>query len=399
MSEDRRVVEADYSRLVLPFGPVHPALKEPVHFSVTVRGEEVVDVDVRLGHAHRGIEALAETRNLVQVLHLVEKVCGICSHVHPTCFVQAVEEVGGVQPPERALYLRALIAELERVHSHLLWLGVLGYEMGFDTLFMYCWRVREGVMDLFEAMTGNRVTKAMNTIGGVRWDLNVTQKKISDVLKEAGGAANYILSVLHDKTAEARLMGVGPLSKDDALRLCTVGPTARGSGVDADVRRDDPYAAYGELKGDFAVIVKSGGDVFTRAEVRVLELLESIHLIEAVLDRVPSGPIALEENVIRLMRKIPSGEALSRVEAPRGELIHYLKTDGGGGVERLKIRSPTLANVACLKPMLVGGEVADIPLVVASIDPCISCAERVTLIDSETGKGRTVDLSYLKRGR
>ncbi len=394
-----RTTEPEYSRMTIPFGPVHPALKEPVHLAVAVRREEVVDVDIRLGHVHRAVEALAETRNLVQNIHLTEKVCGICSHCHPTCFTQAIEEIGDIQVPERAVFLRTLIAELERIHSHLLWMGVLAYEMGFDTLFMYCWRIREGIMDLNEMITGNRIAKAMNTIGGVRWNLNVPTERIRRVLKDVEQSTQYINRVLEDKTAKKRLLGIGVLSRDDAIRLCTVGPVARGSGIKTDVRKDDPYAAYGELRDSFSVIVRSSGDVLSRAEVRILETLESVHMIDALLERLPDGPISQSGNVLALMRKIPRGEAISRVEAPRGELFHYVRTNGNSGVERLKIRAPSLANLASLKPMLVGNEIADIPLVVASIDPCISCAERVTVVNTETNKTHIVDVAHLRRSK
>lgn len=398
MAEETKRVEYDYTRLVIPVGPVHPALKEPIHFKVSVQREEIVDVDVRLGYAHRGIEVLAETRNLIQGLYLVERICGICSHAHTTCFVQAVEDIGKIEPSGRAAYLRALIAELERIHSHLLWLGVMAHEIGFDTLFMYTWREREKVMDLFEEITGNRVHYAMNTFGGIRRDLTPQLgEKVANALTQMNKTVRYIRDVFQDKTVEERLCDVGLLSYDHARELCVVGPTARGSGIDADVRRDDPYAAYGDLKDGFSVVVRSKGDAFSRTDVRIFELFESINLIQTILDQLPDEPIPPEGSVLKLVRGIPEGEAVSRVEAPRGELIHFVKTDGSEGLRRLKVRSPTLANVVSLKPMLVGGEIADIPVVVASIDPCISCTDRITIINLDKGETRTVDLETLRR--
>ena len=399
-SSGAREVEYDYTRLIIPVGPVHPALKEPVNFKVVVRREEVVDVDVRLGYNHRGIEALVETRNLIQALYLIERICGICSHAHTTCYIQAVEEVGGLEVSDRALYLRALIAELERIHSHLLWLGVMAHEIGFDTLFMFTWRERERIMDLFEGITGNRVHHAMNTIGGVRWDLAEDWagrmfKALGDIEK----SVKYIYDVFQDKSVEKRLYGVGFLSYDEARELCVVGPTARGSGVSIDIRRDDPYAAYGDLKGSFSVIVRSRGDVFSRTEVRILELFESISIIRAILDKTPKGFISPRESPLRLMGRIPEGEAVSRVEAPRGELIHFVKTDGKGGLKRFKARTPTLANILSIRSMLIGGEVADIPVVVSSIDPCISCTDRVAIVDEGTGEVNVVSMEALRGGR
>jgi len=398
--DEVKEIEVDYTRLRIPFGPVHPALKEPVLLRVTVRREEILDVDVVLGHVHRGIEALAENRNLVQTLYLVERICGICSHSHTTCYVQSLEEIGGIQPPERALYLRTLIFELERIHSHLFLLGIIAYEIGFDTLFMFTWYVREKVLDLFEKITGNRVHHTMNTLGGVRWDLN--QHMVDDVrttMKDLQKSVHRIYDFFQDKTVEKRLCDVGILNKDDAKKLCVVGPTARGSGVDMDVRKDRPYAAYTYLKDYFSVAVREKGDVYARTEVRLLELFESINLIQKILEELPNGPIRVEDNIIRLMRRIPEGEAISLVEAPRGELLYFVKTDGKEGLRRLKVRTPTISNVLALKPMLVGCEIADIPVIVASIDPCMACANRVTVIDVTTDSKKIVDMDFLRRRR
>lgn len=398
--DESKEVEYDYTRLIVPVGPVHPALKEPVHFRVIVRREEIVDVDLRLGHAHRGIEALAETRNLIQNIYLIERICGICSHSHTTCFTQALEEIGEIQPSERALCLRTLVFEMERIHSHLLWLGVMAYEIGFDTLFMFTWRMREKILDLFEEITGNRVHHSMNTIGGVRWDLApLMAEKAAASIGEIEKATGYIHDVFQDKTVEKRLSGVGLLNYHDARELCTVGPTARGAGLDMDVRKDDPYASYGELKDSFSVVTRKGADAYARTEVRIHELFESINLIRTILDKLPNGPITPKESLLRLTRRIPEGEAVSRVEAPRGELLYFVKTDGKDGLRRLKVRTPTLANIVALRHMLVGSEIADIPVVVASIDPCISCTNRITIIDQDKEETRIVNLEALRRKR
>ncbi|MDH5754787.1 MAG: nickel-dependent hydrogenase large subunit [Candidatus Bathyarchaeota archaeon] len=400
-SDDAKEIKADYTRLRVPFGPVHPALKEPISLKVTVRKEEILDVDIRLGHVHRGIEALAENRNLIQTLYLVERICGICPHSHTTCFTQALEEISGINPSERALYLRTLIFELERIHSHLLILGLMSYEIGFDTLFMFCWRVREEVLDLFEGITGNRVHHAMNTIGGVRWDLTPhLVEKVNDSLKKIEKSGKYIYDMFQDKTVEKRLCEVGVLSYNEARELCIVGPSARGSGVSMDVRRDYPYAAYSELKDSFSVVLRDGADAYARTEVRIFELLESINLIRTILDELPNGSISMEESVLKLMRKIPEGETVSMVEAPRGELLYFVKTNGKEGLRRLKVRTPTFINVLGLKPMLIGGEIADIPVTLASIDPCIGCANRITVIDEDKGETRVINSENLRwRGK
>jgi NADH-quinone oxidoreductase subunit D len=399
-SDGTKEIQVDYTRLRVPFGPVHPALKEPISLKVTVRKEEILDVDIRLGHVHRGIEALAEKRNLVQTLYLVERICGICSHSHTTCFTQALEEIGGIKPSERALYLRTLVFELERMHSHLFLLGIMAYEVGFDTLFMFTWHVRESVLDLFEELTGNRVHHSMNTIGGVRWDLPPNfAEKVKDSLKNIEKSVKYIQEVFQDKTVEKRLCRVGVLSHNEAQELCVVGPTARGSEVNMDVRRDYPYAAYGELKDNFSVVLRDSADAYARTEVRILELFESINLIRTILDELPNGPISKEESVLKLMRKIPEGEAISMVEAPRGELLYFVKTNGNEGLWRLKVRTPTIPNVLGLKPMLIGCEIADIPVTVASIDPCMACANRVTVVDQSKGEKKVINWENLRRGK
>lgn len=397
-SGDAKEIKVDYARLRVPFGPVHPALKEPISLKVTVRKEEILDVDIRLGHVHRGIEALAENRNLVQTVYLVERICGICCHSHTTCFTQALEEIGGMDPSERALYLRTLIFELERIHSHLLSLGLMAYDVGFDTLFMFTWHVRENVLDLFEEITGNRVHHSMNTIGGVRCDLTPDMiKRVNDSSKKMEKSVKYIHEVFQDKTVEKRLCGVGMLSHNEARELCVVGPTARGSGVSMDVRRDYPYAAYSELKNGFSVVLRGGADSYARMEVRIFELFESINLVRTILDELPNGAISMKESVLKLMRKIPEGETVSLVEAPRGELLHFVKTNGKEGLWRLRVRTPTFTNILGLKPMLIGGEIADIPVTLASIDPCIGCANRIAVVDEDQGEVRVINLENLRR--
>ena len=364
----------------IPIGPQHPALKEPEGFSVALKGEKILGVDIRLGYNHRGIEKAAEERTYIQDIYLIERVCGICSHSHSTCFIQAVEEIAGLVVSSRALYIRTIIAELERIHSHLLWLGVAGHEIGFDTLLMYSWRDREVVMDILAMVTGNRVNYGMNTIGGVRRDISPEQAqeilKAMDILEER--TKYYIEIATTETTIIKRLSGVGVLSREDVLRLDAVGPTARASGVKRDVRANDPYAAYGELT--FDVITDEHCDVYGRTVVRVKELLESYKIIRQALKNLPDGSLA-----IKAPRKIPAGEALSRYEAPRGEDVHYVKANGTEKPERVKIRAPTLANIQAVKHMLRDRYLADMPIVVAAIDPCFSCTDRMVRVSEPDG--------------
>jgi membrane-bound hydrogenase subunit alpha len=356
-------------------GPQHPALKEPESFSLILKGEKIAAMNVRLGYNHRGVEKACEERTYVQDVYLLERVCGICSHSHSTCFVQAVEEIAGLAVPKRGLYLRTLICELERVHSHLLWLGVAGHEVGFDTLLMYTWRDREVVMDILAMLTGNRVNYGMNTIGGVRRDITEEQKqevlKAVDILEER--TKYYIEVASQETTLIQRLSGVGVLLHDDAIRLGAVGPTLRASAVERDTRRDDPYAVYSELS--FNVITDNHNDVYGRTLVRVGELMESYKMVRQLLANMPDGPIA-----VKAPRKIKAGEATSRYEAPRGEDIHYVRANGTDKPERVKVRAPTLANVQVVGHMLKDRYLADMPIVIAAIDPCFSCTDRTIAV-------------------
>jgi membrane-bound hydrogenase subunit alpha len=360
----------------IPMGPQHPALKEPEGFSVALKGEKIMGVDIRLGYNHRGIEKACEERTYIQDLYLIERVCGICSHSHSTCFAQAVEEIAGLAVPRRALYIRTIIGELERIHSHFLWLGVAGHEIGFDTLLMYTWRDREVVMDILAKLTGNRVNYGMNTIGGVRRDISAEDAqavlKAVDTLEER--TKYYIEIATQESTIINRLSGVGRLSHEEALKLDATGPTGRASGVDRDVRRDDPYAAYGEIS--FNVITSDKNDVYGRTIVRVKELMEAHKIIRQAISNLPEGPIS-----VRAPRKIPAGESLSRYEAPRGEDVHYVKSNGTEKPERVKIRAPTLANVQAVKQMLKDRYLADMPIVIAAIDPCFSCTDRLVYVE------------------
>ena len=373
------------SKVKIPIGPQHPALKEPASFDLTLEGERIVDIVVKLGYNHRGIEKACEERSYLKDIYLLERVCGICSHSHSTCFVQAVEELAGLEVPKRGLYIRTLVAELERIHSHLLWLGVAAHEIGFDTLFMYTWRDREVVMDVLAMLTGNRVNYAINTIGGVRRDVTAQQvKEILQAIDKLEKETRYYIQVATQEISLIkRLSGVGFLSHDDAVKLGAVGPTARASGVDRDTRRDDPYAAYADV--EFKVITENHCDVYGRTVVRLKELLESYSIIRQLLAKLPEGPI-----VVKAPRKIPPGEAFSRYEAPRGEDVHYVKSNGTEKPDRVKVRAPTLANLQCVSKMAKDMYLADIPIIIAAIDPCFSCTDRMVTIRKKGGRNKEV---------
>jgi membrane-bound hydrogenase subunit alpha len=387
----------------IPIGPIHPALKEPVNFEFEVDGERIVNVTVHLGHVHRSIEWAGTKRNFIQILYLAERICGICSYCHPMTFSLAVERAAHIQVPERAEYLRVIHAELERIGSHILWAGVAAHEIGFDSVLYLTWQIRESVLDLTEYLTGNRITKGITMIGGVRRDITPEMyPRIHDALQYLKTQVEKIQHLmLDDSTIQMRCRNCGILTKEDALKLCAVGPTTRASGVRKDVRLDQPYFAFGDLDFDYVTPdVRTGevhGDVYDRIIVRLLEIVQSIDLIEQCLDRMPSGEIVAEKKIPVLLASIQkvTGEGIGRMEAPRGEVFHYVKLTGAESPYSWKVRAPTYNNILPWIPMLLGQQIADIPIVAVSIDPCMSCTNRVTIVHQN--KPSMVDAEELHR--
>jgi len=378
----------------IPVGPIHPALKEPIRLDLKVDGEEIVDVDVIVGQVHRGIEWLGMNRNNpIQNIYLAERVCGICSASHPFAYVMAVERAAGITPPERAEYIRVIIAEIERIHSHLLWAGVAAHEVGFDSVFYLVWRVREEVMDLTEYLTGNRNSKAMYQFGGVRRDITEEQfPQIRKTLDYYQTIFNQLKTVfLDDRTIRMRTKNVGILKTEDALKLLACGPTGRASGVTKDVRQDQAYGTYADM--DIIAItpdVLTGtvvGDIYDRIVVRLLEVKQSIEIIERCLEEMPPGAILAEPKMAKVLNtlKKAEGEGVGRHEAPRGECIHYVRLESGRETLAIwRIRAPTYVNLMAVPTMLKGAQLADVPIVFASIDPCISCTNRAIVVDLKT---------------
>ncbi len=368
-------------KFIVPIGPQHPALKEPGHFEFTVDGEVVTNATARLGFVHRGMEKGAESRTWTQDLYLMERVCGICSHVHAMAFVLGVEKLAHVQAPPRAQAIRELVAELERIHSHLLWLGVAAHEGGFDTLFMFSWRDRETVMDLLETISGNRVNYSANVLGGVKIDINDRQKdellRGMDFLEER--TQHYLKVVTEDDTFLGRTRNIGVMTHEEAIRLGAIGPTARASGLFRDVRVDSPYAGYPDFP--VRIVTAEAGDLEARFEVRIKELFESYHLVREIVEKIPPGDLTA-----KIPRRIPEGETVSRVEAPRGELFYYIKSNGTDKPERVKVRTPSLCNWASVLTTAIGHKLADMPMILAGIDPCFSCNDRMVVLNEPDGQ-------------
>lgn len=357
---------------IVPIGPYHPALEEPIHAKLYTEGEVIKDAEVFVGYNHRGIEKLATERNAIQTLVLVERVCGICSHSHALTYAMCVENINGIEVPKRGQYIRVITAELERLHSHFLWLGIACHIIGHDSMFMHIWDERELVMDLLEKMTGNRVNYAMVTVGGARRDIDdELRRELLEACDKLKAPLDRITEIaLTDKTIAMRTKGVGVLPKEDALRMGAVGPHARASGVKVDVRKDAPYSSYEDF--DFDVPVVESGDVFARVVVRALECYESIKIIRQALENLPATPINLGNKLI----KIQPGQAVCRHEAPRGQLSHMVVGDGSFNNHRVSIHVPSYKNTPTIPFMLRSNTVADAGLIIASIDPCFSCLDR-----------------------
>jgi ech hydrogenase subunit E len=357
-------------RTIIPFGPQHPVLPEPIHLKLELEDERVVGVTPIIGYVHRGIEKAAELNTFRQNTNLFDRICGICSFIHGQTYCQGVEALMGVEAPPRAKFLRTFWSELSRTHSHLLWLGLLADCMGFESLFMQIWRAREIVQDLSEMTTGHRVIQASSVVGGVRRDIDKDMAKEVDkrlvALKEMldNTAAP---ALLHDATIKRRAVGKGMLSKEQAELLGAVGPTARGSGVAKDIRQTG-YAAFKEV--GFEPVVETAGDSYARTLVRARETYQSIEIMRRALAMMPSGEILVRVD------GYPEGETVSRCEQPRGEVFYYLKGNGTNHLERVKVRTPTFANIPTYLVMLPGCEMADVPVITLSIDPCIGCTER-----------------------
>jgi Ni,Fe-hydrogenase III large subunit len=354
----------------IPVGPYHIALEEPYKIEVQCEGEKVIGASLKVGFNFRGIEWLAQRRNITKSIALLERVCGICSNVHSMTYCMALERIGSIEVPERAQYVRVITAELERLHSHLLWAGVAAELIGFETLFMHCFRLRERVMDLLEGISGNRVNYSMNRIGGVNRDIEQPEVVLKGVHEIRDAVVSRVIPVFTtDRTVAARCRGVGVLTRDDAIAYGAVGPVARASGVDMDLRRDNPYMAYGSLK--FKVHTLTEGDVYARVVVRALEILESCGIVEQALDQMPDGPLHVGD-----VYAVPPGDAVARVEAPRGEVFYYIASDGSDIPVRVKVRTPSFANIPTVAAMVKGNEFSDVPLIQAAVDPCYSCTDR-----------------------
>jgi ech hydrogenase subunit E len=360
---------------VFPFGPQHPVLPEPIQLRFTLDEEKIVDVVPQLGYVHRGIERAAELNDYKRNVFLCERVCGICNYIHGMTYSMAIEKLTNTEVPERAKYLRVIWTELGRLQSHLLWLGLFADAIGFESLFMQIWRDREIILTLNEKTNGHRIHLSTNAIGGARKDIDDSlAKEYKKDLEIVRSKIKVLEPVFYkDKSFRQLTEGKGVLPKNQANLMGAVGPVIRGSGIAQDMRSLDP--TFKAL--DFKPVVYESCDSYARTLVRFDEVFASIDLIIRALDQMPEGPI-LNKN-----EKFPEGTAIVRTEQPRGELFYYIEGNGTNKLSRVKIRTPTGANIPPLVSMLIGHELPDIPVIVHSIDPCISCTERFVQVRKE----------------
>ena len=358
-------------RITVPFGSQHVALPEPVRFVFQTENEKIVDVEVDVGYVHRGIEKACSTKfKYMQVGYVVARVCGLCSISHNLAYVTAVERLMGIEVPRKALYLRVLVSELDRIHSHLLAMGHTAEVAGYENLFMQTFRHRELVMEMLELLTGNRVQYDFACIGGVNRDLTPeVEKTLREKLKILEERAYWLRDIYeNDFSLNLRWKGVGVVTKEMAKEMNVVGPPARASGLATDVRNEYNYLPFKEV--GYKMVVLEGGSIYERNLVRALEVLNSIEMCWNVLDGLPEGDISVP------VKGLPEGEMFVRVEAPRGELFYYIRGSKKLILDRVRIKVPTFSNIPVMKELFVGMDYSDVPATVISFDPCLSCTAR-----------------------
>ncbi len=381
----RKVIELGYAgneRLVMNMGPQHPSAHGVFRAILTLEGETIVAVDAVIGYLHRCHEKLGETLTYVQYPSIASKTDYVAAMTSELAYVLAAEKIGKVEVPKRARYLRVIAAELQRIASHCLWLGTWCMDMGGAlgggaTVFLYCFREREMLLDLFEALTGARLLYGFHQVGGTRYDLpagwveqcrstlDLVEKRIEEYEAMLDDNAFFL----------ARTQGVGVISRELAQEVGVSGPLIRGSGIAYDIRRAEPYSSYGDF--DFTVPVETAGDCWARYRVRMIEFRESIKIVRQALEGLPAGPISSRPGVKSVGQvRIAKGEAYARVEGPRGEVGCYLVADGGARPYRMKWRGASFSNLAVLPHIVPGHKVADMVAIMGSVDPVFGEVDR-----------------------
>lgn len=364
----------DTDEMVINMGPQHPATHGVLRVVLKLDGEKVVDADVVIGYLHRGIEKLSENRDWTQIVLLTDRMDYVASAAANLVYVETVEKLLSLEVPRRAKYVRTILAELQRIASHLVWLGSHAMDIGAVTVFLYCLRERELILDLFEEYCGARLTYNTMRIGGLPldvpsgWDKKVLQ--FCDLQLEK--LAEYETLLTKNRIWLERTKGIGVISAADAISVGLCGPPLRGSGVKRDVRKDEPYAAYAEL--DFDIPVGENGDTYDRYLVRLAEIRQSVRIIRQAVQGLPEGPIM--GKVPRLI-KPPAGETYHANESPKGEIGFFIASDGKStSPYRMRVRPPSFCNLQALPRLVRGHLVADVIAVIGTIDIVLGEVDR-----------------------
>ena len=351
--------------ITINMGPQHPSTHGVFRIRVTFDGEMVLDVEPVFGYLHRGTEKLAEERTYTQIVTLTDRLDYEASMTNNLAYVRAVEKLAGIPVPERGMYLRVISSELQRIAAHLITIGFMLEEMGsFHTPLMYCFRERERILDMFEMLCGARITLSYMRPGGVIQDAPpVFWQALGVFLDDMPGYIDELEGLISsNEVVLVRMRNVGILPAAVAVNRSATGPTLRGSGVQWDLRKADPYDVYDRV--DFDVPIGATGDTFDRYLVRILEMRQSLRIIEQCVQQIPEGPVKTEGP---FFVRPPVGDAYAAVEAPKGELGFYIVSDGGISPYRCKIRSPSFINLTVLRDMVVGWKLADLIVIFGSI--------------------------------
>jgi len=363
----------DAEEMVLNMGPQHPSTHGVLRVILKLDGETVTDLDCDIGYLHRGVEKIAEHDTYAMITPYWDRLDYVAAVSNDLCYVEGVEKLLQVEVPKRAEYLRVALTELQRIASHLLWLGTHAMDIGAVTVLLYCFREREEILKIFEDFIGARLTAHAFRIGGLWWDAYPEfEQRVRDFLKILPGRIEEYETLLNaNRIWLQRTVGIGILSAEDAINLSLTGPALRGSGVNYDVRKAQPYSAYADFQ--FEIPVGENGDTYDRYLVRMEEMKQSALIVEQALDGLPEGPVMAK---VPKIIKPPVGDIYHSIEGPKGEIGVYLVSDGTGKPYRMRIRPPSYINLQSLKQMSIGHLVADVVAIIGTLDIVLGEVDR-----------------------
>ncbi|MGR6835456.1 NADH-quinone oxidoreductase subunit D [Syntrophomonas erecta] len=361
-------------QITINIGPQHPSTHGGLHVEAVLQGEQIVDAIVHLGYVHRAVEKIAEMRTYAQYVPYPARFDYLASHLPVLGYVQTVEKLAGIEVPERAEYIRVIMAELSRIASHLLFVGSTALDLGATTGMIYCFRERERVLDMFEMTGGQRLIGSYMRLGGIAEELpEEFIPAVRSFLKDLPAAmAEYDGVIFGNEILQARLKGIGKLSAEDAIAYGVTGPNLRASGVEYDIRKVEPYGVYDRF--EFDIPTAQNGDCWDRLMVRVEEIVQSARIIEQALDGLPEGEI--KAKVPRILKPEKGAEIYHRIESSKGELGYYIVSDGGEKPYRLHVRAPSFVNMAVLPLVSRGGLLQDVIANIATLDPVLGESDR-----------------------